>query len=167
MDTDKIKVCLHFLKLVASCYKLGLGIHCTIEVRIYIIYAHAHIFLVCSYICYGTLKSNESDAIFLLSSQIFGSRVRVDSTAKVAEIEQAEKEKMKEKVERILKHGINCFINRSVHSCANNICNYLRKGFFFSKKAYGNTLHGIRDLFRNCFFPPDRNTIVHKAFALQ
>lgn len=36
----------------------------------------------------------------------------MDSTAKVAEIEQAEKEKMKEKVERILKHGINCFINR-------------------------------------------------------
>ena len=48
----------------------------------------------------------------LSCSQIFGSRVRVDSTAKVAEIELAEKEKMKEKVERILKHGINCFINR-------------------------------------------------------
>ena len=47
--------------------------------------------------------------------QIFGSRVRVDSTAKVAEIEMAEKEKMKEKVERILKHGINCFINRYTH----------------------------------------------------
>uniref|UniRef100_A0A4W5MF27 CCT-beta n=1 Tax=Hucho hucho TaxID=62062 RepID=A0A4W5MF27_9TELE len=46
--------------------------------------------------------------------QIFGSRVRVDSTAKVAEIEMAEKEKMKEKVERILKHGINCFINRQL-----------------------------------------------------
>ncbi|POI29548.1 hypothetical protein CIB84_006703, partial [Bambusicola thoracicus] len=46
--------------------------------------------------------------------KIFGSRVRVDSTAKVAEIEQAEKEKMKEKVERILKHGINCFINRQL-----------------------------------------------------
>lgn len=49
--------------------------------------------------------------------QIFGSRVRVDSTAKVAEIEMAEKEKMKEKVDRILKHGINCFINRClIHS---------------------------------------------------
>ncbi|XP_042325765.1 T-complex protein 1 subunit beta isoform X2 [Sceloporus undulatus] len=46
--------------------------------------------------------------------KIFGSRVRVDSTAKVAEIEQAEKEKMKEKVEHILKHGINCFINRQL-----------------------------------------------------
>ncbi|KAM4677200.1 T-complex protein 1 subunit beta [Discoglossus pictus] len=46
--------------------------------------------------------------------KIFGSRVRVDSTAKVAEIEMAEKEKMKEKVDRILKHGINCFINRQL-----------------------------------------------------
>uniref|UniRef100_G3PP84 T-complex protein 1 subunit beta n=1 Tax=Gasterosteus aculeatus TaxID=69293 RepID=G3PP84_GASAC len=36
---------------------------------------------------------------------IFGSRVRVDSTAKVAEIEM---------VDRILKHGINCFINRQL-----------------------------------------------------
>lgn len=40
----------------------------------------------------------------------------MDSTAKVAEIEMAEKEKMKEKVERILKHGINCFINRYTHT---------------------------------------------------
>ncbi|XP_055506699.1 T-complex protein 1 subunit beta [Leucoraja erinacea] len=46
--------------------------------------------------------------------KIFGSRVRVDSTAKVAEVEQAEKEKMKEKVDQILKHGINCFINRQL-----------------------------------------------------
>ncbi|XP_051886065.1 T-complex protein 1 subunit beta [Pristis pectinata] len=46
--------------------------------------------------------------------KIFGSRVRVDSTAKVAEVELAEKEKMKEKVDQILKHGINCFINRQL-----------------------------------------------------
>ncbi|XP_072123557.1 T-complex protein 1 subunit beta [Mobula birostris] len=46
--------------------------------------------------------------------KIFGSRVRVDSTAKVAEVELAEKEKMKEKVDLILKHGINCFINRQL-----------------------------------------------------
>uniref|UniRef100_A0A2K5QGF2 Uncharacterized protein n=1 Tax=Cebus imitator TaxID=2715852 RepID=A0A2K5QGF2_CEBIM len=39
---------------------------------------------------------------------------RVDSTAKFAEIEHVEKEKMKEKVECILKHGINCFINRQL-----------------------------------------------------
>ena len=44
--------------------------------------------------------------------KVFGSRVQVDSTAKVAEIELAEKEKMKEKVEKILKHGCNVFINR-------------------------------------------------------
>lgn len=48
--------------------------------------------------------------------KVFGSRVKVDSTAKVAEIEQAEKEKMKDKVQRILKHDINVFINRFVMS---------------------------------------------------
>ncbi|XP_035662442.1 anoctamin-1-like [Branchiostoma floridae] len=46
--------------------------------------------------------------------KVFGSRVRVDSVAKVAELELAEKEKMKEKVGRILKHNINVFINRQV-----------------------------------------------------
>ena len=44
--------------------------------------------------------------------KIFGSRVRVDSVAKVAELELAEKEKMKDKVEKIVKHGCNVFINR-------------------------------------------------------
>jgi T-complex protein 1 subunit beta len=44
--------------------------------------------------------------------KVFGSRVKVDSTAKVAEIEAAEKEKMKEKVDKILKHKVNVFINR-------------------------------------------------------
>jgi T-complex protein 1 subunit beta len=46
--------------------------------------------------------------------KVFGSRVRVDSTAKVAELEQAEKEKMKKKVEKILSHDINVFINRQL-----------------------------------------------------
>lgn len=46
--------------------------------------------------------------------KIFGSRVRVDSIAKVAEIEQAEKLKMKNKVDKILKHDITCFINRQL-----------------------------------------------------
>ncbi|XP_002131299.2 T-complex protein 1 subunit beta-like [Ciona intestinalis] len=46
--------------------------------------------------------------------KIFGSRVRVDGTAKVAEIELAEKQKMKEKCEKIINHGINCFINRQL-----------------------------------------------------
>lgn len=46
--------------------------------------------------------------------KVFGSRVRVDSTAKIAQLELAEKEKMKDKVESILKHDINCFINRQL-----------------------------------------------------
>ncbi|KXN67820.1 hypothetical protein CONCODRAFT_52039 [Conidiobolus coronatus NRRL 28638] len=46
--------------------------------------------------------------------KIFGARVRVDATGKLAELEQAEKEKMKEKVEKIKAHGINCFVNRQL-----------------------------------------------------
>lgn len=46
--------------------------------------------------------------------KVFGSRVKVDSVAKVAELEVAEKEKMKEKVEKIVKHGANVFINRQL-----------------------------------------------------
>eukprot|EP00053_Salpingoeca_punica_P007514 m.68532 g.68532 ORF g.68532 m.68532 type:complete len:527 (-) comp14185_c0_seq2:220-1800(-) len=46
--------------------------------------------------------------------KIFSSRVRVDSTAKVAEIEEAEKRKMKEKVDKIIKFNINVFINRQL-----------------------------------------------------
>lgn len=48
--------------------------------------------------------------------KVFGSRVRVDSVAKVAELELAEKEKMKDKVEKILQHDCNVFINRSVEN---------------------------------------------------
>lgn len=46
--------------------------------------------------------------------KIYGSRVRVDSMAKVAEIEEAEKDKMRTKVNKIIDHGINCFINRQL-----------------------------------------------------
>ncbi|KAI6242946.1 hypothetical protein M3Y99_00204300 [Aphelenchoides fujianensis] len=46
--------------------------------------------------------------------KVFGSRVRVDSVAKVAEIEAAEREKMKQKVKKICDHGINVFINRQL-----------------------------------------------------
>lgn len=46
--------------------------------------------------------------------KVFGSRVRVENVAKVAEIELAEKEKMKDKVEMICKHNINVFINRQL-----------------------------------------------------
>jgi T-complex protein 1 subunit beta len=46
--------------------------------------------------------------------KVFGSRVKVDSVAKVADLELAEKEKMKEKVNRICKYGPNVFINRQL-----------------------------------------------------
>mmetsp|Transcript_36358 Transcript_36358/g.73295 ORF Transcript_36358/g.73295 Transcript_36358/m.73295 type:complete len:536 (+) Transcript_36358:77-1684(+) len=46
--------------------------------------------------------------------KIYGARVKVDSFEAVAEIEKAEKEKMKAKVERIVKHGCNVFINRQL-----------------------------------------------------
>lgn len=47
-------------------------------------------------------------------AKVFGSRVRVDSSAKVAEIEAAERKKMKDKVDKILKHDMKCFINRQL-----------------------------------------------------
>ena len=46
--------------------------------------------------------------------KIFGARVRVDGTGKLAELEKAEREKMKAKVEKIKAHGINCFVNRQL-----------------------------------------------------
>merc|ERR1712054_198516 len=46
--------------------------------------------------------------------KIFGSRVRTESMAKVAEIEEAEKEKMKAKCKKIIDHEINVFINRQL-----------------------------------------------------
>ncbi|KNC53252.1 T-complex protein 1 subunit beta [Thecamonas trahens ATCC 50062] len=46
--------------------------------------------------------------------KIFSTRVRVDESAKVAEIEAAEKDKMRAKVEKILAHDINVFINRQL-----------------------------------------------------
>lgn len=48
--------------------------------------------------------------------KVFGSHIKVDSMAKIAELEVAEKEKMKDKVNKILKHNINVFINRYIHS---------------------------------------------------
>ena len=46
--------------------------------------------------------------------KIFGARVKVESTGKLAELEKAEREKMKAKVERIRAHGVNCFVNRQL-----------------------------------------------------
>jgi T-complex protein 1 subunit beta len=46
--------------------------------------------------------------------KIYGAKVKVDSIANLAEIEEAEKYKMKLKVDKIVDHGINCFINRQL-----------------------------------------------------
>lgn len=46
--------------------------------------------------------------------KIYGSRVKVDSMDKVSEIENAEKDKMRKKVEKILNHGIDVFVNRQL-----------------------------------------------------
>lgn len=46
--------------------------------------------------------------------KIFGAKFKVDSTSKLAELEKAEKLKMKNKVEKIKKYGINTFINRQL-----------------------------------------------------
>eukprot|EP00435_Cladocopium_sp_Y103_P019654 s3378_g4.t1 len=46
--------------------------------------------------------------------KIYGARVKVDSLEAVAEIEQAEKDKMKKKIEKIVDHKCNVFINRQL-----------------------------------------------------
>jgi len=46
--------------------------------------------------------------------KVFGTQVRVDSVSKIADLELAEKEKMKDKVDSILQHNINVFINRQL-----------------------------------------------------
>lgn len=46
--------------------------------------------------------------------KIFGSRVQVDSTEQLAEIEKAERDRMMDKCKKIANHGINCFINRQL-----------------------------------------------------
>ncbi|CAH6721194.1 T-complex protein 1 subunit beta [[Candida] jaroonii] len=46
--------------------------------------------------------------------KIFGAKFKVDSTSKLAELEKSEKLKMKNKIEKIKKFNINCFINRQL-----------------------------------------------------
>jgi TCP-1/cpn60 chaperonin family len=46
--------------------------------------------------------------------KMYGARVKTDSMAKVADIELAEKAKMKEKCDKIIAQGINVFINRQL-----------------------------------------------------
>jgi chaperonin GroEL (HSP60 family) len=46
--------------------------------------------------------------------KMYGARVKTDSISKVAEIELAEKAKMKQKCEQIIAQGTNVFINRQL-----------------------------------------------------
>eukprot|EP00442_Polarella_glacialis_P002957 CAMPEP_0115133106 /NCGR_PEP_ID=MMETSP0227-20121206/54206_1 /TAXON_ID=89957 /ORGANISM="Polarella glacialis, Strain CCMP 1383" /LENGTH=533 /DNA_ID=CAMNT_0002539137 /DNA_START=53 /DNA_END=1654 /DNA_ORIENTATION=+ len=46
--------------------------------------------------------------------KIYGARVKVDSYEAIAEIEQAEKDKMENKIEKICAHDCNVFINRQL-----------------------------------------------------
>lgn len=46
--------------------------------------------------------------------KMYGARVKTDSINKVAEIELAEKAKMKQKCEKIIAQGTNVFINRQL-----------------------------------------------------
>ncbi|GMG39068.1 unnamed protein product [Ambrosiozyma monospora] len=46
--------------------------------------------------------------------KIFGAKIKVDATSKLAQLEKAEKAKMKAKVEKIKKFGINVFVNRQL-----------------------------------------------------
>uniref|UniRef100_A0A336MS14 T-complex protein 1 subunit beta n=1 Tax=Culicoides sonorensis TaxID=179676 RepID=A0A336MS14_CULSO len=46
--------------------------------------------------------------------KVFGSTIKVDSMAKIADLEMAEKEKMKDKVNKILSHNCTVFINRQL-----------------------------------------------------
>mmetsp|Transcript_16911 Transcript_16911/g.18868 ORF Transcript_16911/g.18868 Transcript_16911/m.18868 type:complete len:535 (+) Transcript_16911:109-1713(+) len=46
--------------------------------------------------------------------KIYGAKVKVDSVAAVADIEEAEKARMRVKAKKIADHGIDCFINRQL-----------------------------------------------------
>jgi len=46
--------------------------------------------------------------------KIFSSKVKVSSPEEIAKIEQAERERMLEKCQKIINHGIHCFINRQL-----------------------------------------------------
>lgn len=46
--------------------------------------------------------------------KIFGAKFKVNSTSKLADLEKAEREKMKAKVEKIKRFDINCFVNRQL-----------------------------------------------------
>jgi T-complex protein 1 subunit beta len=69
----------------------------------------------------GCEKTKENPRIMIANTQmdtdkikILGSKVKVDSIMKVAEIEEAEKQKMKRKIDKILEFKPDVFINRQL-----------------------------------------------------
>lgn len=69
----------------------------------------------------GQPKRIENAKILLANSpmdtdkvKIFGSRIRIDDPKKLEELEKYERERMIEKCDKIVKHGINCFVNRQL-----------------------------------------------------
>lgn len=64
--------------------------------------------------CFKVLNIARHAAMDTDKIKIFGARVKVDGTGKLAELERAEKEKMKAKVDAIASHGINVFVNRQL-----------------------------------------------------
>jgi T-complex protein 1 subunit beta len=78
-------------------------------------------FLLEKEISYGCPTRKENPKILIANTpmdtdkiKIFGTRVKADSMDKVAEIEVAEKEKMKKKVDKILSYKPDVFINRQL-----------------------------------------------------
>jgi T-complex protein 1 subunit beta len=47
-------------------------------------------------------------------AKVFGSKIKAESTAQLAEIERVERDKMRGKVQKIASTGVNCFINRQL-----------------------------------------------------
>lgn len=78
-------------------------------------------FILQKQIATGCDKIKENPRIMVANTQmdtdkikILGSRVKVDSIMKIAEIEEAEKQKMKNKIDKILAYKPDVFINRQL-----------------------------------------------------
>lgn len=78
-------------------------------------------FILLKTISTGCERWKENPRVMIANTQmdtdkikIMGSKVKVDSIMKVAEIEEAEKQKMKKKVDKILAYKPDVFINRQL-----------------------------------------------------
>lgn len=78
-------------------------------------------FILQKQIATGCDKTKQTPKVMIANTQmdtdkvkIMGSKVKVDSIMKVAEIEEAEKQKMKRKVDKILAYKPDVFINRQL-----------------------------------------------------